>query len=52
MSFISQLRLAARKRSAYRRTVHELRGIPPQLAEDLDIYPGDETRIAREAVYG
>ena len=52
MSLISQLRIAAQKRSAYRRTVFALRGIPDSLAEDIGIYPGDAKRLAREAVYG
>lgn len=52
MSLIAHLRTAARKRSAYRHTIRELRGIPHSLAEDLGIYPGDEHRLARQAVYG
>lgn len=52
MPLFSRIRDAARKRAAYRRTVHELRGIPASLAEDLNIYPGDSKRLAREAVYG
>ena len=52
MSLIIQLRDAAHKRAAYRRTLHELRGVPAHLAEDLGIYPGDAKRLAREAVYG
>jgi uncharacterized protein YjiS (DUF1127 family) len=52
MQFISHLRDAALKRSAYRRTLHELRGIPEHLSEDLGIYPGDAERLARQAIYG
>lgn len=52
MSLITSLRDAARRRAAYRRTVHELRGIPTGLAEDTGIYPGDAKRLARLAVYG
>ncbi len=52
MSLITQLRTAARKRVAYKRTVRELRGIPLHLVEDLGIYPGDEKRLARQAIYG
>ena len=52
MSLLSQLRTAAQKRAAYRRTLHQLRGVPAHLAEDLNIYPGDAKRLAREAVYG
>lgn len=51
MSLLNQFRDAARKRSAYRRTVRELRGVPAHLAEDLGIYPGDEERLARSAIY-
>ena len=43
---------AARKRAAYKRTIRELRGIPLHLTEDLGIYPGDERRLARQAIYG
>lgn len=52
MSLITSLRTAARKRAAYRRTLFELRGLDPALAEDVAIYPGDARRLAREAVYG
>ena len=52
MSLFSQLRTAVRNRAAYSRTVFELRGIPTQMAEDIGIYPGDEARLARQAVYG
>ena len=52
MALFSTLRSAIAQRAAYRRTVHELRGIPERLWEDLSIYPGDEKRVAREAVYG
>ena len=52
MSLISQLRTAAQKRAAYRRTLFELRGVPASLAEDTGIYPGDAKRLARQAVYG
>ena len=52
MTLLTNLREAARKRAAYRRTVNELRGVPEHLAEDLGIYPGDAKRLAREVVYG
>lgn len=52
MSLITSLRDAIQKRAAYRRTVHELRGIPAGLVEDTGIYPGDAKRLARLAVYG
>jgi uncharacterized protein YjiS (DUF1127 family) len=52
MSFIAQIRHAAVKRAAYRRTVEELRTIPRHLADDVGIHPGDIERVAREVVYG
>jgi uncharacterized protein YjiS (DUF1127 family) len=52
MTLLSNLRDAMHRRAAYRRTVHELRGIPASLSEDLGIFPGDAKRIARQAVYG
>ncbi|EPX86316.1 hypothetical protein ruthe_01130 [Rubellimicrobium thermophilum DSM 16684] len=52
MTFISRLQKAARQRAEYRRTLWELRGLTPRQSEDLGIYPGDERRIARAAVYG
>lgn len=52
MFIISELRAAVHKHRAYRRTVFELRGIPTSLAEDVNVYPGDEKRLARQAVYG
>ncbi len=52
MSLISQLRTVLSRRSAYRSTLHALRGIPEALAEDTGIYPGDARRLAREAIYG
>jgi uncharacterized protein YjiS (DUF1127 family) len=52
MTLLTNLRDAAQKRAAYRRTLNELRGVPEHLAEDLGIYPGDARRLAREAVYG
>ena len=52
MSLILQLRAAVERRAAYTRTLHELRGIPASLAEDIGIYPGDEKRLASRAIYG
>ena len=51
-SFVTQLRNAAAKRSAYHRTVAEISALPLNTALDLDIYPGDARKIARKAVYG
>jgi uncharacterized protein YjiS (DUF1127 family) len=52
MALIQRWRNSARRRADYRRTLRELRGIPPHLAEDLGIRPGDEAALARLAVYG
>ncbi len=52
MTLVAQLRAAARKRADYRRTLHELRGIPAHLSEDLGIFPGDAEVLARRAIYG
>ena len=52
MSLITSLRDAAAKRRAYRDTVFALEGAARRLAEDIDIYPGDERQAARKAVYG
>ena len=52
MTLLSNLRHAAERHAAYRRTIHALRGVPDHLAEDLGIYPGEAKRLAREAVYG
>lgn len=51
-SLITRMQDAARTRSAYRRTLHELRRMPVDVALDLDLYPGDAKAIARQAVYG
>jgi hypothetical protein len=50
--FISRTRDAIRYRTAYRRTVQEIRRLPLDIALDLDLYPGDAEIIARRAVYG
>lgn len=52
MTLFTHLRSAMEKRAAYRRTLHELRGIPAHLADDLNIHPGDAERLAHQAVYG
>ena len=49
---LTRMQNATRARSAYRRTVRELRKMPIDVALDLDIYPGDAKAIARRAVYG
>lgn len=52
MSLITQIRTALSRHSAYRSTLHALRGIDARMAEDTGIYPGDARRLARNAVYG
>jgi len=49
---MSTLRTRLSKRAAYHRTVDELRNLPLDVALDLDIYPGDAERIARQTIYG
>jgi hypothetical protein len=49
---IDMLRTAAKKHALYRQTRDEIARMPLDVALDLDIYPGDAERIAREAVYG
>ena len=52
-SFLTQIRSAAAKRAAYRRTVAEISALSTeQGVEDLGIFPGDAHRIARKVVYG
>lgn len=52
MTLFSTLRTAVQKRAAYTRTVYELQGISPRVAEDIGVFPAGAARIAREAVYG
>ena len=49
---IDMLRTAAVNYARYRQTRDEIANLPLDMALDLDIYPGDAERIAREAVYG
>ena len=51
-ALLNQLQDALKKRAAYVRTKAELEALPLDTALDLDIYPGDAERIARQAVYG
>ena len=41
-----------KKRAEYRRTVRELSSLSPDVARDLNIYPGDAANIAFNTVYG
>ncbi|SLN16541.1 hypothetical protein [Roseisalinus antarcticus] len=50
---INSIRTAIHKRTAYNRTVRELKSLPTDLAiEDLGIVTYDADRIAYKAVYG
>lgn len=49
---IARIREAARKRAEYRETVAALENMPLDVALDLEIFPRDAERIARQAVYG
>jgi hypothetical protein len=52
ITVISMLKDAARNYAAYRKTRDEIANLPLDIALDLNIFPGDADRIAREAVYG
>lgn len=52
MSVYHLLRQSARTYAAYRKTRDEIANLPLDVALDLDLYPGDADRIARQAVYG
>lgn len=49
---LTALRTRLAQHRAYLRTRRELASLPLDVALDLDIYPGDAARIARNAVYG
>jgi uncharacterized protein YjiS (DUF1127 family) len=52
MTVIEKLRNARRKHAAYVRTRNEIARMPKEMGWDLNIFPGDAEKIAREAVYG
>lgn len=52
MTLIHDIQTRLAKRRAYLRTRNEIANLPLDVALDLDIYPGDADRIARQAVYG
>ena len=52
MGFFTNLRDAADRRRRYNQTRREIARLPLDVALDLDIYPGDAEKIARQAVYG
>jgi hypothetical protein len=49
---IDMLKTAAGNYARYRQTRDEIAKLPLDVALDLNIYPGDAEKIAREAVYG
>jgi hypothetical protein len=51
MSLLQQLRTAARKRAAYRRTLYELQGVPATWPRTW-ASTRRRARLARTAVYG
>lgn len=51
-SVINTIRASAVTYARYRKTRDEIASLPLDVALDLDIFPGDADRIAREAVYG
>jgi hypothetical protein len=52
MNFIEKIQDARRKHAAYIRTRNEIARMPVEMGWDLNIFPGDAEKIAREAVYG
>lgn len=52
LTLIARLKANAETYARYRETRDEIARLPLDVALDLDIYPGDADRIAREAVYG
>lgn len=52
MTILETLKTRLRDRARYLRTRDEIARMPLDVALDLDIYPGDAERIARQAVYG
>ncbi|MDP4032750.1 MAG: hypothetical protein Q8P60_07870 [Pseudorhodobacter sp.] len=52
ISVYEMIRDAAVTYARYRNTRDEIANLPLDVALDLDIFPGDADRIAREAVYG
>jgi hypothetical protein len=52
ITMIKHLKTASRAYARYLETRDEIARMPLDVALDLNIYPGDADRIAREAVYG
>ncbi|MEP2781035.1 MAG: hypothetical protein ABJP33_01185 [Pseudoruegeria sp.] len=51
MNLFSNVRKAAQKRAAYKRTVIEIQSMPKDVAIDLGIFREDAHLIANNAVY-
>ena len=51
-SVFDMIRDAATTYARYRKTRDEIANLPLDVALDLDIFPEDADRIARQAVYG
>ncbi len=51
-NFLTNYRENAAKRALFRKTRDEIAGMSHREALELGIYPGDASRIAREAVWG
>ncbi len=52
MSILTRIRIAARNRRAYNRTIAELQNLPGEALRDLRISRSDIPRVAHDAVYG
>jgi uncharacterized protein YjiS (DUF1127 family) len=52
MNIITTLRARLNDQARYRRIRDEIARMPLDVALDLDIYPGDADRIARQVVWG
>jgi uncharacterized protein YjiS (DUF1127 family) len=52
LTLIARLKTHAETYARYRETRDEIARLPLDVALDLDIYPCDADRIARQAVYG
>ena len=52
ITLIENLKKPSQQRALYVTTRDEIARLPLDIALDLDLYPGDADRIARDAVYG
>lgn len=51
-NLVNALKVRMDQYARYRQTRDEIARMPLDVALDLDIYPGDAERIARQAVWG